>query len=139
MSMTTVAATAALLACAPSAGAASSWTTPQSFAAGKNIDIVPRVGIAADGTSAAAWKTRKGGLVVSSRRPRGRFGPARVIDRKGARDWSVAAAPDGAFLVAWWDADGLRVAARTATRRPVVVRRVVATTSSAINGLQGGS
>jgi hypothetical protein len=136
MSMTTVAATAASLACAPSAGAASSWTTPQSFAAGKNIDIVPRVGIAADGTNAAAWKTRKTGLVVSSGGPRGHFAPPRVIDRRGARDWSVAAAPDGAFLVAWWDADGLRVAARTATRRPVVVRRVVASTSSAINGLQ---
>jgi hypothetical protein len=135
MSMTTVAATAALLAFAPSAGAASRWTTPQSFAAG-NIDIVPRAGIAADGTSAAAWKTRKTGLVVSSGGPRGHFAPPRVIDRRGARDWSVAAAPNGAFLVAWWDANGLRVAVRTATRRPVVIRRVVATTSSAINGLQ---
>jgi hypothetical protein len=135
MSMTTVAATAVFLAFAPSAGAASRWTTPQSFAAG-NIDIVPRVGIAVDGTNAAAWKTRKTGLVVSSGGPRGHFAPPRVIDRMGARDWSVAAAPDGAFLVAWWDADGLRVAARTATRRPVAVRRVVAITSSAINGLQ---
>jgi hypothetical protein len=105
MSMTTVAATAVFLACAPSAGAASRWTTPQSFAAG-NIDIVSRVGIAADGTSAAAWKTRRTGLVVSSGGPRGHFAPPRVIDRTGARDWSVAAAPKGAFLVAWWDADG---------------------------------
>ena len=69
MSLITVAVTAAFLVSAPSAAAASSWTTPQSFAAGKNVEIVPRAGIAPDGTSAAAWKTRETGLVGQLRWP----------------------------------------------------------------------
>ena len=136
ISAVTVAAAAALLAFAPSVGAASDWTTPHGFATGKGVDIVPRAGVAADGTSAVAWKTAKGTLVVSIGRRQGPFGPPRVVDRAGASDWSVAAAPGGAFLIAWEDSDAIRVAVRIRSGRPVIVRRVTTSTGSGINGLQ---
>jgi hypothetical protein len=132
-----VAVTAALLAVAPSAGAASGWTTPAVFD-GTDIELTPRAAIAADGTSAVAWSTaccKKRALVVSTGRANG-FGPPRVIHRPRPNDYSVAAGPGGAFLVAWGDADGLRVAVRTATGRPIVVRRVFAPKRSEIMGVQ---
>src|SRR3954451_6513609 len=136
VTITVVAAGAALFACAPSAGAVSGWTTPQGFATGKDTEIVPRAGIADDGTGVVVWKTGKGALVVSARGRQGRFGSARVIDRAGARDWSVAASLGGGFLVAWEDTDAMRVAARTRSGRTVVVRRVSATTGSGGNVVQ---
>lgn len=54
ISMAVVAVAAALLAFAPSAGAASGWTTAQSFG-GTDVELT-RAGIAADGTSAVAWR-----------------------------------------------------------------------------------
>jgi hypothetical protein len=114
------------------AGAPSGWTTPQSFATGKPPEIVPRAGIAADGSAAVAWKNGRGALVVSVRGRRGAFGPSRVVDRAGARDWSVAAAPGGAFVVAWKDRDAIRLAVRTRSGRAVVVRRVTASTGDAV-------
>jgi hypothetical protein len=120
---------------APSAGAASGWTTPQSFG-GTDSELAPRAGIAADGTSAVAWATRNRALAVSTGLPNGHFGLPRVIHRGRPRDWSVAAGPGGALLVAWGDADGLSIAVRTAKGRPIAVRRIFATTTSEIASVQ---
>jgi hypothetical protein len=136
-----VAAIAALFAIAPSAGAASGWTRPAVFG-GTDVELTPRADIAADGSSAVAWSTpccERPALVVSAGRADGHFAPPRVIHRGRPSDWSVAAGRGGAFLVAWGDADGLRIAVRTATGRPIVVRRIFATTTSEIASVQAAT
>jgi hypothetical protein len=134
-----IAATAALLfAVPPSAGAATGWSITAVFG-GTDTELTPRADIAADGTSAVAWSTaccKRQALVVTSGRANGRFGPPRVVYRPRPNDYSVAARPGGAFLVAWGDEDGLRVAARTAAGRPIVVRRVFAPRTSELQGVQ---
>jgi len=132
----------ALLALAAPAGArAAAWTRPAGFDTGLNPrsggEPVPRAGVAADGTSAVAWMTQPRGLVVSTGDARGRFTTPEVIVGSRAADWSVAAAPGGAALVAWEDRAGaIRAAVRSRAGRPFVVRRVAAATGSPINGLQ---
>jgi hypothetical protein len=131
----------ALLLCAAPAGAAApggGWFPTQGFAAGGPSwdEPVPRAGIARDGTSAVAFRTRTGALLVATGTARGRFGAARVIDRTGAGDYSVAAAPGGAFLVAWEGRDGLHAAVRTQAGRRVVQRRYAGGPHSEINGVQ---
>jgi hypothetical protein len=131
------AAVAALLAAAPSAGAAS-WSGPQGFAAGGD-DIrepVPRAAIARDGSSAVAFRSKSGALMLATGSGSGRFGAPRVIERSGARDHAIAAAPGGGFLLAWEDSDGLHAAVRTRAGRRIVRRRYGSGPSSQINGVQ---
>lgn len=119
-----------------SAATASTWTRPQSFAVGKQFEPVPRASIARDGTSALAWRSKSGQLMLTSGRANGRFSAPRTIDRAGARDWSVAARAGGGFLVAWEDRDGIRVAVRSRAGRSIAVRRVATSNGEQINGLQ---
>jgi len=134
----TLTAAAALLTCAPAAGAASGWSKAQGFSAGNDTDRepVPRAAIARDGTSALAFSSKSRALMLSTRTAAGRFGAPRVIERRGAGDYSVAAAPGGAFLLAWGDSDGLHAVVRTKAGRAIVRRRYASGPSSQINGLQ---
>src|SRR5215218_3975286 len=130
------AAVAALLAAAPSAGAAS-WSGPQGFAAGDDTrEPVPRAAIARDGSSAVAFRSKSGALVLATGSRGGRFGAPRVIERSGVRDHAIAAAPGGGFLLAWEDSDGLHAAVRTQAARRIVRRRYDSGPSSQINGVQ---
>jgi hypothetical protein len=134
-----LAAAAALLTFAPAAGAASGpWSKAQGFDAGGHSgrEPVPRGAIAADGSSALAFSSKSSALVLSTGSANGRFGAPRVIERRGARDWSIAAAPGGAFLLAWEDSDGLHAAVRTKAGRAIVRRRYTTGPSSDINGVQ---
>ncbi len=131
---------AALLAAAapPAAGAAARWTHAASFAAGADDrrEPVPRVAVAADGTSAVAFFSRSGALMLATARAGRRFGAPRVIERRGVRGYSIAAARGGAFLLAWEDSDGLRAAVRTKAGRRIVRRRYRGGPRSQINGVQ---
>lgn len=138
ISTSAVAVTATLLAMAPTSGAASGWTTPHSFG-GTDVELTPRSAIATDGTSAVAWATRKRRLVFSTGLADGRFAAPHVIARGRPTDWSVAAGRGGAFLIAWCDKKGLRIAVRTATRQPIRTRRIVATTTSRIETVQAAA
>ncbi len=133
-----VCAAAALVAATPAAGA-TSWSGPQGFAAGGD-DIgepVPRVAIARDGSSALVFRSKSGALMLATGSRNGRFGSPRMIDRTGASDYSIAAAPGGAFLIAWDDdKDGLRAVLRTRAGRALVRRRYDSGPSSQINGVQ---
>jgi hypothetical protein len=133
-----LAATAALVAAAAPAAGASGWSSTQGFTAGpaKDDETVPRAAIAADGTSAVAFRSRGGALLLATGTAQGRFGAPRVIDRAGARDYSLAAARGGALLVAWEEADGLHAAVRTRAGRSIVQRHYAGGPSSDINGLQ---
>lgn len=129
---------AALVATAPAAGAGS-WSGPQGFAAGDDDarEPVPRVAIARDGSSALAFRSKSGALMLATGSRNGRFGSPRVIDRTGVSDYSIAAAPGGAFLLAWDDdRDGLRAVLRTKAGRAIVRRRYGSGPSSQINGVQ---
>jgi hypothetical protein len=127
----------ALLLAAPAAGAAP-WSGPQGFAAGRDDvrEPAPRAAIARDGTNAVAWYAKSGALMLATGSRSGRFGAPRVIERAGARGFSVAAAPGGAFLLAWEDSDGLHAAVRTKAGRRIVERRYASGPASAINGVQ---
>ena len=131
---------AALLAAAapPAVGAAARWTHAASFAAGADDrrEPVPRVAVAADGTSAVAFFSRSGALMLATARAGRRFGVPRVIERRGVRGYSIAAARGGAFLLAWEDSDGLRAAVRTKAGRRIVRRRYRGGPRSQINGVQ---
>jgi hypothetical protein len=129
-------AAAAVLLPAAAAPAATTWTTPQSFAVGKDYEPVPRAAIASDGTSALAFISKSGKLMLSTGKVSGRFTAPRPIDQKGVIDWSVAARRGGGFVVAWEDTDGIRVAVRTATGAKTVVRRVATSNGEEINGVQ---
>lgn len=131
------AAAAVMLGAAPSAHA-NGWTHTRSFDAGREKfpEPVPRSAIASDGSSAFAWKSASGRLMLSTGRRRGRFTKPRQIDRRGASDWSVAARRGGGFVVAWEDRDGVRVAVRTRRGRHIAVRRVVSGSGESINGVQ---
>jgi len=134
-----LAAAAALLALAPAAGAAAGpWSEAQGFSAGSDIggEPVPRAAIARDGTSALAFHSKSSALMLATRTATGRFGTPRVIERRGARDYSIAAAPGGAFLLAWEDSDGLHAAVRTKAGRAIMRRRYDSGPSSQINGVQ---
>jgi hypothetical protein len=134
----TVAALAAAATLVPAAGAsaASTWTKPQSFSVGKDYEPVPRAAIASDGSSALAFQSKSGKLMLSTGRADGRFTAPRPIDQKGVRDWSVAARPGGGFIVVWEDSDGIRVAVRTRSAGKTVVRRAVTSNGQDINGVQ---
>jgi hypothetical protein len=137
--VTLAAALLALPALAPAAGAATgSWSPTQGFTAGPRSSdvIVPRAAIARDGTSAVAFTTQAGALMVATGSANGRFGAPRLIDRSGAHDPSVAAARGGAFVVAWEEADGIHAALRTKAGRRIVQRRFTSRPSSDINGVQ---
>lgn len=128
---------AVLLGAAPAGAAAAGWTTA-SFPAGDDVnrEPVPRAAIAADGTSALAFFSKSGALMLSTGTAGGRFGAPRVIERRGVRDLSIAAAPGGAFLLAWEDSDGLRAAVRTKAGRRIVRRTYDSGPPSEINGVQ---
>ena len=130
--------TAALLGSAPAAAGAAGWMTAASFAAGDDQlrEPVPRAAIAADGTSALAFYSKSGALMLATRAAGGRFGAPRLIERRGVRDYSIAAAPGGAFLLAWEDSDGLRAAVRTKAGRAIVRRLYKSGPNSEINGVQ---
>lgn len=132
-------ATAAVSLPAATASAASSWTKPQSFSVGRGYEPAPRAAIASDGTSAVAFSSKSGKLMLSTGTASGRFSAPRVIDQQGVRDWSVAARPGGAFVVAWEDTDAIRVAVRTRGSARTVVRRAAASNGQDINGLQVAS
>jgi hypothetical protein len=100
------------------------------------FEPVPRAAIAADGTSAAAWRTVDGRLVASTGSRSGRFTPPRTVARAGAIEWWVAAAPGGAALVAWQAHDGAWVAVRRRAGRPFVRRHIVALAGSDISGIE---
>jgi hypothetical protein len=138
-SLTVVAlAAAALLGLTAPAFAAGSWSTPRGFTAGPSTSdvVVPRAAIARDGTSAVAFTTHAGALMLATGTASGRFGTPRLIDRRGASDPSDAAAPGGAFLLAWEDDDGLHAAVRTKAGRRIVRRRYAGGPISDINGVQ---
>jgi hypothetical protein len=97
---------------------------------------VPRAAIARDGSSAVAFESKSGALMLATGSRRGRFGAPRVIERTGVRDYSLAAGRGGAFLLAWEDSDGLHAAVRTKAGRRIVERRYDSGPSSAINGVQ---
>jgi hypothetical protein len=126
----------AALPAAATAATTTTWTRPQSFAVGKQAEPAPRASIASDATSALAWKSKSGKLMLTTGRADGRFSAPRPIDRAGARDWSVAARGGGGLVVAWEDRDGIRVAVRTRAGRPIVVRRVATSNGEEINGVQ---
>ncbi len=134
----TLVALAAATTLLPAAGAsaASTWTKPQSFSVGKNYEPAPRAAIAADGSSALAFQSKSGKLMLSTGRADGRFTAPRAIDQKGVRDWSVAARPGGGFIVVWEDTDGIRVAVRSRSAGKTVVRRAVTSNGQDINGVQ---
>lgn len=130
--------TAALLAAAPApAGAATEWTAAASFPAGDDVqrEPVPRAAIAADGTSALAFTSKSGALMLATAGAGRRFGAPRVVQRTGVGDYAIAAAPGGAFLLAWQDAGNLRVAVRTKAGRAVVRRHFASRPLSAISGV----
>jgi hypothetical protein len=120
----------------PASAPASVWSPTQTFVVGKQHDAVPRVAVGADGTSALAFRSKTGKLMLSIGRPSGRFSAPRVIDRAGVRDWSVAARAGGRFIVVWEDTDGIRAAVRTGARGPIVVRRVATSNGEEINGVE---
>jgi hypothetical protein len=97
---------------------------------------VPRAAIARDGTSALAFRSKSGALMLATGSGSGRFGAAHVVERTGARDYSIAAAAGGAVLLAWEDGDGLHAAVRTRAGRALVERRYDSGPPSAINGVQ---
>lgn len=130
--------TAALLAAAPAtAGAATAWTAAASFPAGDDVqrEPVPRAAIAADGTSALAFTSKSGALMLATARAGRRFGTPRVVQRRGVGDYAIAAAPGGAFLLAWQDAGNLRLAVRTKAGRAVVRRHFASRPLSVISGV----
>lgn len=133
-----LAAAAALLAAAPAAGTASTWSKPAGFSAGDDDgrEPVPRAAIARDGTNAVAFFSKSGALMLATGSRGGRLGAARMIERTGVRDYSIAAAPGGAFLLAWEDNDGLHAAVRTRAGRRIVERRYDSGPSSVINNVQ---
>ncbi len=126
-------ATAATL---PATPAVAAWTPTQTFAVGKKYEPVPRAAIGADGTSALAFQSKSGKLMLSTGRASGKFSAPRPIDQAGVRDWSVAARSGGRFIVVWEDTDGIRAAVRTRAGGPVVVRRVATSNGEEINGVQ---
>lgn len=134
----TLVAAVALLVLPPSATAASPWSRPHGFSAGTDDrrEPVPRAAIARDGSSALAFYSESAALMLATGSRSGRFGAARVIERRGVRDYSIAAAPGGAFLLAWEDSDGLHAAVRTKAGRAIVRRRYDSGPSSEINGVQ---
>lgn len=111
------------------AAAAGGWTKPSTFRTAAR-EPVPRAAIAADGTRAVVWSSKSRALVISAGDSRGRMGSPRVIDRKGAGNWSLAAQSRGAVLVAWEERDGVRVAVRTRFGRRFRVRRVATSLGS---------
>jgi hypothetical protein len=138
VSLLTALAAAVLLGAVPTAGAAAPWSQPAGFAAGgDDVDEpVPRAAIAADGTSALAFSSKSGALMLATGAKNGRFGAARVIDRKDVRDYSIAAAPGGAFALLWEDVDGLHSAVRTKAGAKIARRRHLTGPLSEINGVQ---
>jgi hypothetical protein len=133
------AAAAALLAtAAPAHAGAGRWSPTRGFTASSSGggEPAPRAAIARDGTSAVAFRAQSRALLVATGTANGRFGAPQVVDRTGSSDWSIAAAPGGAFLVAWEDRDGLHTAVRTKAGRRVVQRRDDSGPHSEINGVQ---
>ena len=124
-----------LLAAAPTAHAAG-WSRPFSHQAGTAPfdEPVPRVAVAADGTSVASFAQR-GYIYAVTGDARGHFGRPQRLGRWAAITSVVAAGRDGAALVAWEGRDGIRVAVRTRAGRRLTTRRLATSTNSAINDL----
>jgi hypothetical protein len=129
-------ATATTLLPVASAPAASSWTTPASFAVGKEYEPVPRAAIASDGTSVLAFRSKTGKLMLSTGNAAGRFTAPRPIDLEGVRDWSVAARENGGYIVAWEDTDGIHTATKTRKGRSEMLQLAVQSNGEEINGVQ---
>jgi hypothetical protein len=130
---------ATLLAAVPAAAPAApaGWTSAASFAAGddEQSEPVPRAAIAADGTSAVAFSSKSGALMLATATAGGRFSAPRVIQRTGVDDYSIAATSGGAFMLAWQDAAGLHTVLRTKSGRALVRRAFKSTPVSEINGV----
>src|SRR4051812_24068805 len=132
------AAAALLAAAAPAGAAAGRWSATQGFVAGgpRDGEPVPRAAIASDGTSGVAFQTSSGALMLATGTASGRFGAPRVVERARVGDYSLAAAPGGALLVAWEDRHGLHAAVRLRAGGRLVRRRYDSGPSSDINGVQ---
>jgi len=126
---------AALPASAPAAGAAG-WSHPQGFDAGtaQFDEPVPRVAVASDGTSIATFARGEAIYAVTGDR-RGRFSRPRRLGRWAAITSVVAAGRGGAALAAWEAPDGIRIAIRTRTGRPLRTRLLAGSNGEAINDL----
>lgn len=120
---------AAACASAPDARAAQGWSPSPRLTTAvpvADIGIRPQAAIAADGTGAVAWAPRSRRLVVTPLTRSGRFGATRTLVRGFVGSAAAAAAGGGAFVVAWTDGHGVRIAIRTAAGRRIAARRVVA-------------
>ena len=121
----------------PAAAAGSSgWSTPWSVQASSapGAEPVPRVAVAADGTSIATF-AKGAWLYAVTGDARGRFGQPRRLGRWAAITSVVAAAPGGAALAAGEARDGIRIAIRTRGGRPLRTRLLAASNGNAINDL----
>lgn len=95
---------------------------------------MPRVAVAADGTSVASFAQGSYIYAVTGD-ARGRFGRPQRLGRWAAITSVVAAGRNGAALVAWEARDGIRVAVRSRAGRRLTTRRLAASSRSAINDL----
>jgi hypothetical protein len=125
----------AALASAPAAQAAG-WSHPQGYSAGtaRFDEPVPRVAVAADGTSIATF-ARGGAIYAVTGDARGRFGAPRRLGRWAAITSVAAAGRGGAALAAWEARDGVHVAVRTRAGRPLRRRLLTPSSGQAINDL----
>jgi hypothetical protein len=129
---------AAAVALPAGAAAASPWSAPASFPTAGIVDAdsaAPRIAIAADGTSVAAW-IRGRDVAVSTGGGHGRFTRAAIAGRWRAAAPAVAAGPGGEALVAWEDGTGIRVRVRTKAGARWTTRLAAPSTGSAINGVE---
>ncbi|HEY4098610.1 MAG TPA: hypothetical protein VGM33_24010 [Baekduia sp.] len=129
---------AAAVALPAGAAAASPWSAPASFPTAGTIDAdsaAPRIAIAADGTSVAAW-IRGRDVAVSTGGGHGRFTRAAIAGRWRAAAPAVAAGPGGQALVAWEDGTGIRVRVRAKAGARWTTRLAAPSTGSAINGVE---
>jgi hypothetical protein len=127
---------AAAAAAVPSTASAG-WTPTRSFVVGKGSEPVPRVAIASDGTSAIAFESKSGKLMLSQGDAHGRFTAPRVIDHEGhVRDWSVAARKGGGFIVVWEYPRGIRALVRARHGSSTFISRVADSSRETINGVQ---
>jgi hypothetical protein len=126
----------AAFASAPAAAQAAGWSQPQGFDAGTQQfdEPVPRVAVAADGTSVATFARGRDIYAVTGD-ARGRFSAPRRLGPWAAITGVVAAGRGGAALVAWEGRGGIHVAVRTTAGRPLRTRLLTSSTAEAINDL----
>lgn len=126
----------AALASAPATAQAAGWTHPQGYDAGTQQcdEPVPRVAVAADGTSIASF-ARGRDIYAATGDALGRFTAPRRLGPWTAITSVVAAGRGGAALAAWEARDGIHVAVRTRAGRALTKRRLTASSAEAINDL----